>query len=101
MRLNYTQIKDALAMREEFDGNSMRARYERTYLFTGRLPRVDTGWIQREMQEAHDAGIPFYVVYSYDTPIAWAWGRNVCIPDVHYSMTTTKQQTIVRAYLKP
>lgn len=42
-----------------------------------------------------------YVVYSYDTPIAWrlrdgSW----TVPDVSYSRTTTRHQNLVRASVK-
>lgn len=101
MRANYTQIKEALAMREAFQGNSMSGEYLTHPFITGQLPRVDAEWFRRECEEANAAGVPFYVVYSYATPIAWAFGNVVRMPDVHYSMTTTKQQTLCRVYLKP
>jgi hypothetical protein len=47
----------------------------------------------------HMAGIDF-VVWSYDTPIGWVRkdGKRT-VPDVRYSLTTSKHQGIVRVYL--
>lgn len=38
-----------------------------------------------------------YVVFSYDTPIAW-WGDGIGwkVPDVRYSVTTSRHQSAVR-----
>lgn len=36
-----------------------------------------------------------YVVYSYQTPIAYAYDRTIHIPDIKYSVTTTNHQGIV------
>lgn len=38
-----------------------------------------------------------YIVYSYGTPIAYAWDRNVVVPDHKYSVTTTSHQTVARS----
>lgn len=38
----------------------------------------------------------FYVVYSYDTPIAWAANGEWTVPPVKYSPTTTKHQNIAK-----
>jgi hypothetical protein len=41
-----------------------------------------------------------YVVWSYGTVIAWVTtGGNIVIPDAKYSVTTSKQQGMVRAWL--
>lgn len=37
-----------------------------------------------------------YVVYSYATPIAYAWDREMHVPDHKYSVTTTHHQSIVK-----
>ncbi|MFI5840562.1 hypothetical protein ACIA8K_12720 [Catenuloplanes sp. NPDC051500] len=43
------------------------------------------------------ADAPVYVVYSYETPIAWVTAsRKRVIPDTKYSMTTSRHQGIVR-----
>lgn len=43
---------------------------------------------------------PTYIVYSYDTPIAWITTDGTAyVPDVTYSVTTTRHQRIVKEYL--
>ena len=58
----------------------------------GRLYGV--GW--REMIR-HDE--PDYVIWSYATPIAWHGKRGWIIPDVRYSVTTSKHQSAARVAL--
>lgn len=101
--LNYKQIAEALEGRDPFEGNSMKAEYVATeeVIETGRLSDFDKKWLQSDQELARSGGSPFYVVYSYDTPIAWAYGTTVVIPDVRYSPTTSKQQTRVRISLRP
>lgn len=36
-----------------------------------------------------------YVVYSYDTPIAWLTGNTWHVPQVHYSATSNKHQHVI------
>lgn len=58
-------------------------------LGTGYLPAE---WRER-LREAHDrAGDGLYVVYSYNTPIAWHGGEQWTRPDVKYSATTSRHQ---------
>lgn len=43
---------------------------------------------------------PLYVVYSYNTPIAWVIGRGeVKVPDHRYSVTTTHHQNMCRSWM--
>lgn len=107
--LNYQQISAALAEREPFQGNSMRAEYlpfdgvppyTRDMPEMGELPDHDRHFLKADIHTARTQGLPFYVVYSYRTPIAWAYGTTVRVPDVRYSVTTSKQQGKVRAYLR-
>lgn len=43
---------------------------------------------------------PDYVIYSYSTPIAWhSEEHGWTIPDVKYSRTTTRHQSVVRGAL--
>lgn len=57
---------------------------------TGWLPEP---WKSKFVTRAKEA----YVVYSYNTPIAW-WDAATgwVIPDVKYSPTTSRHQSIVR-----
>ena len=101
--LNYKKIEEALRDREPFTGNSMRSEYVDTDFIqgTGKLSDFDKRWLYTEKEIARTKGLPFYVVYSYATPIAWAYGDTVSIPEVKYSPTTSRQQTRVKINLKP
>lgn len=58
-----------------------------TYLYTGQLPAKEHGNIMQAN----------YVIYSYATPIAWRLADGSWVmPDVKYSISTTRQQSIVR-----
>lgn len=96
-----------LANRRPFKGNTMSATIQRgrdtdlDYLsHCGQLYRHPE--IQRQMREDADNGLhAVYVVWSYNTPIAYV--RNdgvVVIPDVKYSRTTSRQQSYCRGWLK-
>lgn len=100
-RLNYRQIRDALALREPFQGNSMWAEYARgpQSIQRGRLSELDVEWMREDARKAERDLHPFYVVYSYGTPIAWAYGDTVCVPDTKYSRTTSAQQGLARSAL--
>ena len=101
--LNYKKIAEALEVRDPFEGNSMRAEYVAIdeVIETGKLSDFDKKWLQSDQELARSSGAPFYVVYSYATPIAWAYGTTVVVPDVRYSPTTSKQQTRVKISLRP
>lgn len=36
-----------------------------------------------------------YVVYSYQTPIAWLTGNTWCIPNIRYSAASTQHRNVV------
>lgn len=57
----------------------------------GRLPADRVSGFLKAM-DADD----FYVVYSYGTPIAWHAHGTWTVPDVRYSVTTTRHQNTVR-----
>ena len=60
---------------------------------------VDTAWsrLPREWQDmAREAEDVDYVVFSYNTPIAWHHANGWTIPDTKYSITTSKHQGVTR-----
>ena len=57
------------------------------------------GWLPKEWQDAFYDDDPDYVVYSYDTPIAWHGNRGWIVPPVKYSVTTTRHQSLTRGAL--
>lgn len=85
---SYVQSKYFLNDCSEFRGNSWHGTYE--YCGAGRLPYSLLDSLPTDAD---------YYVYSYATPIAWVKDDVVTIPEVKYSSTTSRQQTICRAYL--
>lgn len=85
-----------LANLRPFKTNSLEGRVGTVSTF-GRAPRHDV--IQYEDDIAMRGGI-IYTVISYATPIAWVCGNGtVRVPDTKYSVTTSKQQGYVCAWL--
>jgi hypothetical protein len=72
MTANYRQIRDLLAERKPFKGNSMSA----------------------ELKADGD-----YFVRSYSTIIASVVNGEVYVSDTHYSRTTSRHQGLCRTYL--
>jgi hypothetical protein len=94
-----TTIREAgrcIAKREAFNAGAMRADF---YNMTDRMPwwgHLDTDNTYRLRHDLQTYGT-LYVVYSYQTPIAWApAGVGLHVPDARYSPTTTKHQNICR-----
>lgn len=90
----------AIANTEEFTAGNMRGVSGGLghYWPTGRLPEP---WRSRFDQADRDNQIA-YVVYSYQTPIAW-WTTNghYVQPDVTYSATTSRHQRYSRLAHQP
>ena len=90
---NYREIQDPsgfLANLTPFQGNTM----------SGRIVKLD--------YEGSDKNVPlservhtFYVVRSYSTDIAWYDFNEykVTVPDRRYSVTTSRQQNLCKAWL--
>ena len=109
MKLNYTQIKEELAGRRTFTGNSMSARYhwhgdfspQHGLLCEDEIVKLEQAW--RSVTPSQG----LYVVSSYATPIAWAltpitkYGMSLFLPahlvDQKFSVTTSKGQGYVRS----
>jgi hypothetical protein len=93
-----------LARRAAFTGNSMSA----IWIPQRGLSPWGTGLLSdKDMQEYYkscdytERGFAsLYIVRSYRTPIAWAHeGRTAYIVGDRFSPTTSRQQTLVRAWL--
>lgn len=88
-------LEFAAAMR---DGKSfrtagaLRGESARTAATFGQLPWGDRAMLR---QAEHD-GTLAYVIYSYETPIAWRADGDWVIPDVWYSQTTAMHQGKIR-----
>lgn len=99
MRVNLRDMPKAIANRYDFEGNSVKA-----YNVQNGNPSLNSfGQLNSEWQERfiadRDAGI-WYIVFSYETPIAWVTGsgqyKHVVIVDQKFSVTTSKHQSKVR-----
>lgn len=89
-RVTTTQAAVCIEQRKQFHtAGGLRGTYMDTW--TGRLPQDRVQGYLR----ATDAD-DFYAVYSYATPIAWYAHGVWTVPDIRYSVTTSKQQNIAR-----
>lgn len=79
-------------------GSSMHAhRYNGVQQGTHLTPPAGGGHMPLDITVPATA---VYVVWSYNTPIAWVDADGtVTVPDVYYSSTTTAQQSKCRAWL--
>ena len=100
---NYRQIAGPdghLAERRPFTGNSMHAEWTTMCPARGHLGDWHRDALYADWCEAVAHGKRMYVVWSYRTPIAWAIeGQAAYIVDQRFSVTTSKQQTYVRAWV--
>ena len=92
------EFRDAIAARKNFTTSG--SFYGRVLDPASEAPGSYPTGILPDAWKVRFQADPFidYCVWSYDTPIAWhseltgGW----TVPDVKYSLTTTKHQTIVR-----
>lgn len=106
-RLTHDDIAGKIFRREPFRAATMSAAFARV----GNLSRLGDLPPQERVllgQAAREHGTFLYVVWSYDTPIAWAWpghGRSgeqpagAYVPPVRYSLTTNAHQSIAHTAL--
>lgn len=92
---NRVKVGKAVHNREEFTHASMSGRWVSSEDFMwrsyGHLPQ-ETVSEMRELLKDRD----LYVVYSYSTPIAYAWDKEIHVPNHRYSVTTSHHQSIAR-----
>jgi hypothetical protein len=110
-RMTYEEAADAISLLREFRANTMHGT--RLYVMsgapgTGHLPEPYAKRLQdaqRERTAAYLAGkgrnavpdAPLYIIYSYETPIAWVTlAGEVVIPAIKYSQTTSRHATVAR-----
>mgnify|MGYP006269992229 CR=1 FL=1 len=92
-RLSHFNIGAAIARMEDFKSNtgSMRGSKVSYPPSSGRMPSAEA-----EKMAGHNVD---YVVHSYATPIAYHHEGGWEYPDVSYSSSTSKHQSIVRGAL--
>lgn len=91
--MNYRDVETAISNRTDFKhsscyGKNVKAGVLRDF---GMAPN-DAECDMKLVADNQDC----YVVVSYDTPIAVASGKNIVIPEVKYSSTTSRQQNLCR-----
>lgn len=104
---SYAQIggpNGMLARRASFTGNSMSAVWipERALSpwGVGLLSDHDIKEYYKACDYTERGFCSLYIVRSYRTPIAWAHeGRTAYIVGAKFSSTTSRQQTLVRAWI--
>lgn len=93
-------IAKKLLARESFNTNgALKGVAKPSWFDHGKISVRDFCTLQSDKQAY---GID-YVIYSYDTPIAWLFNKNGgswAMPDAKYSVTTSKHQTTIRAAIK-
>lgn len=90
---NRVKIADNINNRARFAIASMSGKWvsDADHVTWGELP-AETKTEMIELLKTRN----LYLVYSYETPIAYAWGDDVIVPDTHYSKTTSDHQKIAR-----
>lgn len=96
-RYSIRDAGDAIRRRETFlagDGSLAGGYVSRDNYPIGRLP---ASVLDVDYAHALNSSDALYLVRSYGTPIAWAApGEPLTVPDVRYSVTTTRHQNIAR-----
>ena len=91
MRIANRDCGALVARREPFTGSNLRGGPRGTVGSFGLLP---LHW--RRVYQADD---PDYVVWSYQTPIAWHGRHGWTVPPVKYSQTTLRHKQHVTRHL--
>lgn len=95
-KINGRKAAETIAQRIDFTSHG--ALSARTYAPTDFAPNFYGSQLPREHRDALFAALkagPVYVVFSYETPIAWFSKHDITWhkPDVKYSMTTSHHQS--------
>ncbi len=90
-RHTLTTVSEAIQGRREFICNTMRGWNDYRALYVGQLPRQ----FQAQYGAARLAS-DFFVIESYRTPISWFADGEWTMPNVTYSPTTSRHQSVVR-----
>ena len=93
-RHNLTSVHDAIRRRANFTCNNTLVGLNWSDFGIGGMGRLPERFHSQYQGDMMSKG--FYVVKSYDTPIAWFTRGQWVIPDVKYSVTTSRHQNIVR-----
>lgn len=91
---NRIKVAKLINSRTPFNHASMSGKWvSEGDFYPGRLnAHPETVTLMKELLKDRD----LYVVYSYATPIAYAWDRTLHTPAHYYSATTSHHQSITR-----
>jgi hypothetical protein len=90
-RTSNAKAGDLITNRVGFTGNNL---YGVVTPYDGRIQW--SGQLPQEFRDQLALDRPDFIVYSYATPIAWHSDKGWFIPEVKYSVTTSKHQNYVR-----
>jgi len=91
--LNQKDAIHYIATRQEFKASALSGKFEQYRPQTGRL----NVWESDKLTESRENSEGMYVVYSYDTPIAWHTdGQGWYVVSQKFSVTTSKHQNLIR-----
>lgn len=103
----WRKLADIIARRDSFHNSTKSFRgtaWIPSYGWRDTLSRLPQEWVDRFRADLIGDGIHptmDYIVYSYQTPIAWHTpGTGWTVPDVTYSPTTSGHQRIIRTAVR-
>lgn len=91
-RKTLTTISDGMRLRRYFKVGNVTGCWFPAGGETVAMGKLPDEW--RSNLRAGDGSV--YVVYSYQTPIAWTFGDGWTVPPVKYSVTTTGHQNVIK-----
>jgi hypothetical protein len=80
------KLQQAVDNRTPFRAGNISGRWE---IDAGSVP---VGRLPAEYHPVHPSG-PLFVIYSYQTPVAWYRDGEWTVPDVKYSASTSNHQS--------
>jgi len=91
--LNQKDAEHYIATRQEFKASALSGKFEQYRPQTGRL----NVWESDKLTESREGSEGMYVVYSYDTPIAWHTATlGWYVVSQKFSVTTSKHQNLIK-----
>lgn len=99
MAIPMRAVTGAISRREEFRSGDLRGVSLNWMPQTGKLDPALVAELDATVRDNRNHGRPTYVVIDYSTPIAWTsgWDHVLVVPEVRYSATTARHQTLCRA----
>lgn len=94
IRTTLRTVASVIAARKEFKGSNMHGKNVARYCYTKNTdPHSQLPVEYQQQLMADNTKGDTYIVYSYQTPIAWCANGRWTVPNVKYSQSTTRQQS--------